>query len=175
MNGRKVTPADRPFMFQHLEHVNEDATSYPSSDVRTWSEEVCFLVSELELTWDDHYRIDLLRIKFSQNGPGRRDQRDCADTREGGRRTTDVGALDPLTDFSPEVSAAKPNPPCRQFNGTGCSHKTHHVSNGYRQLHVCASCVFHKCLFFPHQERECRSKEFRKKYAAREAEAGFGK
>ena len=36
MNSRETDPADRPFMFQHLEHLNEDAIVYPFSDVRAW-------------------------------------------------------------------------------------------------------------------------------------------
>ena len=172
MNSREVDPEDRPFMFQHLENVNEDAITYPFTDVRAWSEEVCFLIAESELTWDDHYRIDLLRLKLSQNGPAGREQKNLRDP---ARRSPDVGALDPLTDFSPEVRAARPAAPCRLFNTTGCSQKTHHVTNGFRQLYVCSSCVYHKCSLLPHSERECKSKDFRRKQPAKDPEPGFGK
>ena len=174
MNSTEVDPADRPLMLQHLEYVNEDTIMYPFSDVRAWSEEICFLIAEGELGWDDHYRIDLLRLKLSQNGPAGRDQKDSKTQREG-RRTFDGGALDPASEFSPEIRAARPGPPCRLFNSTGCSHKTHHVANGFRYLHVCSSCVYHKCLLIPHPERDCKSKEYRKKNVAREADPGFGK
>ena len=174
MNSREVDPADRPFMFQHLEHLNEDAITFPFTDVRAWSEEVCFLVSEGELAWDDHYRIDLLRLKHSQNGPGSKDQREQRDPRDT-RRQTDSGAIDPLTELSADVRAARPAPPCRLYNSTGCSHRSHHVANGLRQLHVCSSCVYHKCLLLPHAEKDCKAKEFRKRHVARDAEPGFGK
>ena len=174
MNSRESEPADRPFMFQHLEHLNEDAIMYPFHNVRAWSEEICFLVAEGELSWDDHYRIDLLRIKLSQKGSVSADQRDSKEGKDG-RRTFDAGALDPNTEFSAEIRAARPAPPCRMFNSSTCTHATHHVSNGFRHLHVCSSCVYHKCLLIPHAEKDCKSKEYRKRSAAKDADAGFGK
>ena len=174
MNSRDIDPVDRPYMFEHLQHINEDAVLYPFADVRAWSEEICFLVAEGELAWDDHYKIDLLRIKMSQNGPVGRSQ--GAPRGDGSRRAADVGALDPQSELPSEILAARPGPPCRAYNNGSCSHKNHHVSNGFRQLHVCSSCVYHKCSLIPHPERECKSKEYRKKQAAtRDTEPGFGK
>ena len=173
MNSREVDPADRPYMFQHLEHVNEDAISYPFADVRAWSEDICFTIAEGDMTWDDHYKIDLLRIKMSQNGPAGRTQ--GPDRRDSSRRVVDAGALDPHSEMSPEVLAARPGPPCRPYNNGSCYHKSHHVSNGFRQLHVCSSCVYHKCSLIPHPEKECKSKEYRKRQSAKDPEPGFGK
>ena len=110
MNSLEIDPTDRPYMFQHLEHVNEDANLYPFADVRAWSEEVCFLVAEGELSWCDHYRVDLLRIKMSQCDPVGKLQ--GPDRRESSRRGPDTGALDPHSELSPEVLAARPGPPC---------------------------------------------------------------
>ena len=171
INSREVNPTDRPAMFQHLEYVNEDAVLYPFSDVRAWSEEVCVVIADGDMSWDDHYKIDLMRITMSQNGPAGRSQ--GGDRREGARRTTDAGALDPNSDFSADVMAARPGPPCRMFNNGSCSQRHHHVYNGFRQLHVCSSCVYHKCLLIPHPEKECKSKEYRKKQT--KEDLGFGK
>ena len=33
MNSRDTDVADRPYMFQHLENVNEDATTYPCASL----------------------------------------------------------------------------------------------------------------------------------------------
>ena len=171
INSREVDPNDRPYMFQHLEHVNEDAVLHPFSDVRAWSEEVCMSVADGDLSWDDHYKIDRLRITMSQNGPASRTQ--GSDRREGTRRGTDAGALDPNSDFSSEIMAARPGPPCRMYNNGSCSYKHHHVHNGFRQLHVCSSCIYHKCLLIPHPEKDCKSKEYRKRQP--KEELGFGK
>ena len=173
MNSREVDSLDRPQMLQHLERVNEDAITHPFSDVRAWSEEVCLSVAEGDLRWDDHYKIDLLRITMSQNGPAGRTQ--GGDRRDAPRRAADTGALDPQSDFSPDILTARPGPPCRSFNSGSCSHRSHHVSNGFRQLHVCSSCIYHKCLLIPHSEKDCKSKEYRKRQAARDGDLGFGK
>ena len=171
INSREVIPADRPHMFQHLEYVNEDAISHPFSDVRAWSESVCVSIADGDMSWEDHYKIDLMRITMSQNGPAGRVQ--GGDRREASRRGADTGALDPQADFSAEVLAARPGPPCRMYNNGSCSQKHHHVYNGFRQLHVCSSCVYYKCSLIPHPEKECKSKEYRKKQA--KEDLGFGK
>ena len=180
LNSREVDPEDRPYMLHHIENVNEDAITYPFSDVRAWSEDICVAIAEGDLTWDDHYKIDISRLKLSQNGPAGRERGDHGlDRRDGDRRATNGGALDPHTDFSAELRAARPGPPCRQYNSGGCSHKSHHVSNGFRQLHICSSCVFHKCLLIPHPITDCKSRDFKKRQPqrepAKEGELGFGK
>ena len=147
MNSGEIDPSDRPYMFQHLEHVNEDATVYDFTSVRAWSEEVCGIIAEGELSWDDYYTIDPLRLKLSQNGPKSKDQ-----------RTSGRPAAYPndfSIELSPEVRAARPGPPCRAFNNGVCPSGSHHISNGFRQLHVCSSCVFHKCDLLPHSEKDC--------------------
>ena len=173
MNSREIDPTDRPYMFHHLEQINEDAIAYPFPDVRAWSEDMCVAIAEGDLSWDDQYTIDLARLRMSQNGPAGRSQ--GADRRDGSRRGGDAGALDPHHDFSQEVTTARPGPPCRMYNNGSCPNKQHHVSNGFRQLHVCSSCVYHKCLLIPHPERECKSKEYRKRQGAKDMELGFGK
>ena len=176
INSQDVEPLDRPSMFQHLEHVNQDAIVHPFADVRAWSEHVCVTIADGDLAWEDNYSIDLLRISMSQNGPvGRAQGALGGDRKDGSRKGADAGALDPQADFAPEILASRPGPPCRLFNNGSCSNHHHQLANGFRQLHVCSSCVYHKCLLIPHPERECKSKEFRKKQHYKEPEAGFGK
>ena len=169
IHSREVDPADRPYMFQHLQHINEDATVYEFSDVRAWSEEVCGLVAEGDLTWDEHYTIDLLRLKMSQ-----RNHKGAASA-DAVHKPSDGSIGDLLADFPADIRAARPAPPCRQFNVGNCTHKTHHTVNGYRTLHICSSCIYFKCLYFPHPEKDCKSKEYRKRNQPKEAELGFGR
>ena len=69
INHQDTPIANKPFMFKHLEHINEDAIIYEWPDVRAWSEEMCTLVAEGTLRWSDEYRIDIMRLKLSQRHP----------------------------------------------------------------------------------------------------------
>ena len=170
MNSKNVSQADRPFMFLHLGHINEDAAIYEWEDVRYWSEEVCALVAEGDMPWSDRYNIDLLRLKFSQQRRKIRESRDSQDASRSDGHRGDGFHLD----LTPELRAAKPAPPCRAFNNGTCPSKAHHVSNGFRHLHVCAFCIYHKCAPLPHGEKDCCSKQF-KRNKPKESESGFGK
>ena len=121
MNSQLMDPADRPHMFRHIHNVNEDAISYEWQGVRSWSEEVCHLGGESIITWDDYYTIDLARLKLSQ-------QNRCKSSAD----QQDQGLWESLQDITSEVMAARQAPPCRHFNGIGCTSKTHHVFNGFR-------------------------------------------
>ena len=143
--------ADKPHMFRHLANLNEDASSYEWPWVRFWSEEICALVAGGKLSWDDDYKIDLLRLKFAQ-------QNKLSSTKD--TPYSDPKGIDFHTELSPEVRAAKPGPPCRPFNTGSCSFTHHHVQNGYRRLHVCSHCVSQKCLLLPHSVDKCKSKVF---------------
>ena len=167
LNSNNVSPVDRPFMFTHLSHINEDASTYEWDDVRYWSEEVCALVAEGNMSWDDRYNIDLMRLKFSQKN---RKPREGVDATPRDR----VGGDQFSIEMTAEVRAAKPAPPCRAFNSGSCTSKTHHVSNGFRHLHICAFCMYHKCAPLPHPEKECCSKQFKKRHP-KDSESGFGK
>ena len=164
INYRDTDPADKPFMFRHLEKFNEDACAYEFNDVRKWSEEVCGFMAEGDMTWDDNYNIDLLRLKFSQRGRGLQDSTTTC-TRDNPRRPTDALGMDSLPDLPADVKSARPAPPCRGYNAGSCHHSTHHVVNGYRHLHICSSCIYYKCIYLLHPERDCKSKEFRTKKA----------
>ena len=157
--------AEIPHMFSHLEAVNEDASMYEWGGVRFWSEEVTSRVAEGKLLWSDTYDIDMLRLKFSQQNRAAQPSTE----------TKMEGTFDALTDITPEVRTAKPAPPCRHFNAGNCNSKSHHVVNGYRYLHICASCIYHKCMYLTHPEKDCRSKEYRQKKAAKDQPLGFGK
>ena len=169
MNSTQVDPSDRHCMLMHLECINEDAARYSWPDVRFWSEEVVHKIAEGTLTWDDEYRIDILRLSLSQQ------------SRIGSQGNTqeDPHQSDTLTlsDIPDEVKSAKPAPPCRHFNAGNCTSKSHHVVNGYRYLHICGYCIYNKCAYLPHPEGTCRSKEYKKQKAARKdaQPAGFGK
>ena len=166
LNSRDVDPVDRPHMLKHLEAVNEDATRYEWRGVRAWSEEVCARVADpdSDFVWSDYYQIDLLRLKLSQVNGG------SAVVPDSGR---DTFSFDSLPDITAEVRAARPAPPCRHFNAGACTNKSHHVVNGFRYLHICSHCILNKCAYLPHPERDCRSKDYRKK--SKDQEPGFGK
>ena len=165
MNNSAIEPADRPHMFRHIQMVNEDAAVYDWQGVRNWSEEVCALVNDDTMSWEDYYHIDLLRLKLSRVRRGRQTE-----------PTRDLGAFDNLPDISPEVRAARPAPPCRHFNGGSCTHRTHHTVNGFRYLHICSSCILNKCQYLPHSEKDCKSKDFKRKSPKdKDQELGFGK
>lgn len=136
----------RQAIAQHLEDINEDAISYQWPDVRGWSEEVCTRINENRLNWLDSNRIEYLRLKLSQVYRGERSAVDC----EGEGYAMDM-----------EVAAAKPGPPCRQYNFSNCFSSDDHVVNGYRHLHVCSFCIYNKCMFLKHAERECKGKRFK--------------
>ena len=176
----KGTPVqDKPYMFRHLEHINEDAINYEWADTRAWSEEVCSLIAEGEMVWSDEYRLDLLRLKMSQqnrlkSGPG-----GSTSASQAQKEAKDASLGDIVYTLSPELRAAKPGPPCRAFNNGSCQHSGDHVTNGYRQIHVCAHCISAKCLFWPHGDKGCRSKDFLKKKGldrnTSDKPAGFGR
>ena len=172
MNSNDTDPADLPHMLNHLEQINQDATSYSWNGVRFWSEEVLSTIAEGEWSWEDTYKIDLLRISLSQR---------TTIGEASGNHKSDSNTLDTLSDITPEVRAARPAPPCRHYNNSTCTSKTHHIVNGYRYLHICSHCIYHKCAYMPHPDKDCRSKDYKKKAAAaRDAPGpapplGFGK
>ena len=88
----------------HLEWVNEDAINYEWADVRAWSEEVCALVAEGDLTWDDKYHLDLMRIKLSQDQ--RKHPSQAGGVRDLQDRDTGNAVTHPLTS---DLKAAKPD------------------------------------------------------------------
>ena len=163
---------DKPHMFRHLANINEDASHYEWSGVRFWSEEVCARIAGGKLSWDDEYRIDLLRLKFSQQS---RLSTMSKDTHHN-EQYRDKG-IDVQTELPPEVRAAKPGPPCRAFNSGTCSYSHHHVYSGYGRLHICSHCVARKCLLLPHSNDKCKSKVFTSsaKPNKPKEELGFGK
>ena len=169
MNSQDTFDHDKPFMFRHLSHVNEDAAAYAWPDVRRWSEEVCLLVADGTYTWDDEYRIDLLRLKLSQkNGL-------TNPTRESRFPDPTRDSKDSFLDLSPELKAARPAPPCRAYNAGSCSFNDHHVANGLRQLHICSYCIAQKCVPFPHSKDKCKSKMFMANRMPKgKEELGFG-
>ena len=153
LNSNNVSPADRPYMFTHLAHINEDAATYEWQDVRYWSEEVCALVAEASMTWDDRYNIDLMRLKFSQKNRRSREVTARGQTR--------------FTWTCPQVRAAKPAPPCRAYNNAPAPVRA--------IMPQTASAIYtYKCAPLPHPEKECCSKQFKKKQT-RDTESGFGK
>ena len=152
IEGPDTFDHDKPYMFKHLANLNEDASHYEWPGVRFWSEEVCALAAEGKLSWDDEIRIDLLRLKFSQQNRLSQTSREAPHS--------DPKGIDFHTELSSEVRAAKPGPPCRPFNTGNCSFSHHHVQNGYRRLHVCSHCVSQKCLLLPHSNDKCKSKVF---------------
>ena len=126
-------------------------------------------MAEGKLRWSDEYRLDILRLKMSQRHP----KSDSAPSVSLPKERKDPSLGDIQYPLSADLRAAKPGPPCKHFNNGSCSHNADHVTNGYRQLHVCAHCLSAKCLFWPHPEKGCRSKDFNKKRA--EQGAGFGR
>ena len=160
---------DKPFMFRHLSNINEDASTYEWVGVRAWSEEVCLLIADGALTWDDEYKIDILHLKLSQ---------DVKLSTTTTRRPPSDPSGEPSLILSPEVRAAKPGPPCRAFNAGSCSFPEHHVQNGYRHLHVCQHCIYQKCALLPHSREKCKSKMYsanRQPQTRPKEELGFGK
>ena len=152
MNASDVFDHDKPFMLKHLYCLNEDAMVYEWSGVRGWSEEVCARIAGGTLTWDDDYKIDLLRLKLSQ-------QRRVAAYRDSGSADhRDRAPNSQLIDMPMEVRAAKPGPPCRAFNAGNCPSSDHHTYMGYRRLHVCSHCILQKCTLLPHSKEKCKSK-----------------
>ena len=67
INSSVTSPADRPYMFQHLGNINEDAISYEWAGVRKWSKDICISVAEGNLSWSDQFTIDLARLKYPQD------------------------------------------------------------------------------------------------------------
>ena len=163
---------DKPHMFRHLANLNEDAAHYEWPGVRFWSEEVCALIAGGKLSWDDEYRIDLLRLKHSQQTRLSAAAKDIHHNdlfREKG--------IDVQTELPPEVRAAKPGPPCRAFNSGTCPFTHHHVHNGYRRLHICNHCIAQKCLLLPHSVEKCKSKIYTAgpRHVKPKDDPGFGK
>ena len=163
---------DKPAMFRHLANLNEDASLYEWQGVRFWSEEVCARIADGKWSWDDDYRIDLLRIKYSQQKLLNTTSREYSQSEPSRKRS-----FDSKLDMNPEVRAAKPGPPCRPYNAGSCPFTDHHTQNGYRRLHICSHCIAQKCLPLPHSNDKCKSKVFTVggKNPRPKDEPGFGK
>ena len=132
--------------------------------MRFWSEEVVQQIADGNLTWEDVYRIDMLRLTLSQQN------RKTATESKNEEFQLGEGFL--IGNIPQEVRAAKPPPPppCRHFNAGSCNSRTHHLVKGYRYLHICAYCIYNKCSYLPHTEGNCRSKNFRKQLPKKEPE-----
>ena len=147
INSPDTNDHDKPFMFKHLAHVNEDQWS----DVRRWSEEVCSLIAGDELTWDNSYRTDQLHLKLAQQNriSSKPDQTSTERPRDQHR--------DSGIDMHPEVRSAKVGPPCKAYNNGECNYSDHHTQGGFRALHVCSYCIAQKCSLLPHSCDKCKS------------------
>lgn len=136
----------REAIIRHIEAIAEDAITYTWSDVRAWSEEICSRIHDKKLSWGEETKIEYLRLKLSQV------------VRPRGSEVETDGQGQAL---SAELTAAKPGPPCRQFNFGTCYSVDDHVQNGYRHLHICSYCIFSKCTFNRHAEKDCMGKKLK--------------
>ena len=152
-------PEDRIRMVKHINQVNEDATTYDWGSVRTWSEGICKAIADRDLKWKDQYAIDRERQRVSQRGSA-----------TGGSAGASGGKT--CHSLTAELRAANRAPPCRQYNQGSCQFKGDHVLNGFRHLHVCATCIFRHCEYEFHPEYTCSVKASNDK--RRNERAGFG-
>lgn len=141
----------RQAILRHLEALNEDASMYEWAEVRAWSEEVATRISEQRLEWGEETKIEHLRLKMSQT------IRLGASTGGMTDNDSDTGTFS----MAHEVQAVKPGPPCRQYNFNACNSPTDHVVNGYRHLHICGFCIYSKCTFNRHPEKDCMGKRIK--------------
>ena len=138
-------------MNRHMEQVVTDARTYAWPSVRAWSEEICARVTEGTLLWSDQYEIDRLQTQISHAHSASAHQ----------PTSSELNNNNILSGVSDAVRLARAAPPCRALQNGVCAEPTHHTLNGYRHLHVCQYCLTSKCLFLPHTQKECRSKQYR--------------
>ena len=149
-------------MNRHLEQVVNDARTYPWPSVRAWSEEVCAHVAEGKLAWSDQYETDRLQTRISHASP------------QQAAGLGDLKGSNILAEASEAVRLARPAPPCRAYQSGSCPDYNHHVSNGFRALHICEFCLMNKCLYLLHPKRDCRSKSYKKPSPYTAQPSGFG-
>ena len=160
LKAKDPSDPDVPYMNHHLEMLVEDAKEFSWEMVRKWSEEVLSRISLGKLTWSNTYEIDRLQTRISHDTAGQITKSDYTKS-EGGYKMAD------------HVRRAKAGPPCRLFQTGTCSHNSDHITNGYRQLHVCAYCITNKCELHPHSQADCKTKKFNDDKKGKKG-SGFG-
>ena len=152
-------------MENHLEQLIYDARTYPWESVRSWSEEVCARVQEGSLSWCDYYEIDRLQTRMAHaNGQSIGQSSD----------KKEKPATNMAINLPQAVLSAKPAPPCRAYQMGTCRHPTHHVTNGFRQIHICEFCLTKKVQMLPHSQSQCKSKQFYRGDEQLPSPPGFG-
>lgn len=136
----------------HFEQVLQDSLAWNWEDVRAWSEEVFSRVITGKLSWGDRYDIDRLQTDYSHKHP-LTERHNTASAGGNAQRERGLNLSLPS-----QVVQKRPGPPCKLYNQKSCNQATHHTYNGYRQVHVCSFCLWHKCLFLEHPEADCNAK-----------------
>ena len=138
-------------MTYHFEQLLQDSQKYNWEAVRSWSEEVFSQVIAGQLLWENRYEIDRLQNDYSRKSPI--NDRLLTSSHSNGQRERGL-----IITLPSQVLQKKPGPPCKLYNQKTCNQASHHTYNGYRQVHVCAFCLWHKCMFLEHPEADCNSK-----------------
>lgn len=140
----------KPYIFNHLEEVMDDAEHYDwASSVRRWSEEVFSQLAEGRISgWHDQHQIQMLRVTLSKV-PHNKPSQQC--------ETAYSQRPKPATATSAEVF--KGGPPCQAYNSNaGCNLPSGHFVNGKRVMHVCTYFLFNSSAAHTYPETECRNR-----------------
>lgn len=151
MKDDKVPAEIKPYIFNHLEEILDDAEYYDwASGVRRWSEEVFSQLAEGRIPgWHAQSQIQMLRVTLSKVHSNKQTQ--YRDTPYSSARSK------PATATASEVF--KGGPPCQAYNTqNGCNLPSGHFVNGKRVMHVCTYCLFNTSAAHTHPETECRNR-----------------
>lgn len=150
VNDEKVPSDMKPYIFNHLEEILDDAEHYDwAGGVRRWSEEVFSQLAEGRLRgWHAQHQIQMLRVTLAKVPINKvQTQRDTAHP------------------YGPKPAAAsstevfKGGPLCQAYNSqNGCNLPSGHLVNGKRVMHVCTYCLFNTSAAHTHPENECRNR-----------------
>lgn len=153
-------PADlKPFMYNHIEDIMEDASQFEwASAVRPWSEEIFTRVSEDRLTWDNRPEIQLLRMSMARNPAAKILPSGDPIPRPPGQQVS-TNPRQTYGQNSNNNDIMKGGPPCEMYNSQqGCSLQSGHFIRGKRMIHVCRYCLINTSASHPHPETACRNK-----------------
>lgn len=160
MDDDRIDPSTKPAILEHMREVAEDACEFEwGGYVRRWSEEVFNLIAEKRLPggWGATARIQNLRTGMSRVDSARLSKFEHPRSQPTANRDQPSRRYGQA---SHQTDPLRGGPPCKDFNSQhGCSLASGHMSQGKKQVHVCAYCLINTAAAHPHSEAHCRTKQ----------------
>ena len=171
LHDAPVTPVpDRAHLRLHMAAIAADASRYQWDGLREWSEAVIAEITFGDWVWSDAWKIEMKRVELAT-----RVLIDVSTPLQNAAQPGNKREAPAVVDLSPQLLAARPAPPCAQFNAGVCKQKGDHVDGGFRRLHICSLCLSQQCRARSHPECRCYLKDAAAKKKDPKNDNGQGK